>query len=48
MIEKKLGSKHECNACGAKFYDFGKTEAICPKCGTNQHQPKGDANSEEE
>ena len=29
-----LGKKHICTNpdCGVKFYDFGKTEPICPKC----------------
>ncbi|MEE2663689.1 MAG: FYDLN acid domain-containing protein, partial [Myxococcota bacterium] len=31
-----LGTKWECFACGAKFYDLRKEEAICPKCETNQ------------
>jgi len=31
-----LGSKFECFNCGAKFYDLGKGQAICPKCGANQ------------
>lgn len=31
-----LGNKHECYECGAKFYDLGKPEALCPKCGANQ------------
>lgn len=36
MPEIKLGTKHTCYSCGAKFYDLGKNEAICPKCGANQ------------
>jgi predicted nucleic acid-binding Zn-ribbon protein len=32
----ELGKKYECAECGAKFYDLGKPEPICPKCGTNQ------------
>ncbi|HEV8578497.1 MAG TPA: TIGR02300 family protein [Thermoanaerobaculia bacterium] len=36
MPEIKLGTKHECYNCGTKFYDLGKSEAICPKCGANQ------------
>jgi uncharacterized protein (TIGR02300 family) len=32
----ELGKKYECAECGAKFYDLGKSEAICPRCGTNQ------------
>lgn len=36
MPELKLGSKFECYNCGTKFYDLGKSEALCPKCGANQ------------
>ena len=36
MPELKLGTKHECYNCGTKFYDLGKSEVICPKCGANQ------------
>ncbi len=36
MPELKLGTKHECFSCGTKFYDLGKSEAVCPKCGANQ------------
>lgn len=31
----ELGKKHECPSCSAKFYDLGKPEPICPKCGLN-------------
>jgi uncharacterized protein (TIGR02300 family) len=30
-----LGTKYECAECGAKFYDLGKPEPLCPKCGTD-------------
>src|ERR1700686_176294 len=36
MPELKLGIKRECFNCGTKFYDLGKPEAICPKCGADQ------------
>ncbi len=36
MPELKLGTKHDCYSCGTKFYDLGKSEPICPKCGANQ------------
>lgn len=36
MPELKLGTKHECYSCGTKFYDLGKSEPTCPKCGANQ------------
>jgi len=36
----ELGNKHECYSCGAKFYDLGRAEAVCPKCGANQKDAK--------
>ena len=36
MPELKLGTKFECFSCGTKFYDLGKSEPVCPKCGANQ------------
>lgn len=36
MPEIKLGNKYDCYSCGTKFYDLGKAESICPKCGANQ------------
>jgi hypothetical protein len=33
---ERLGAKHTCFSCGAKFYDLNKPEPICPKCNTNQ------------
>ena len=32
----ELGNKYECYSCGTKFYDLGKPQPICPKCGANQ------------
>lgn len=29
-----LGTKRTCRDCGARFYDFGKPEPACPKCGS--------------
>ena len=43
-----LGTKYECEECGTKFYDLGKAEAICPKCGWNPKGPAPDAKSDEE
>lgn len=34
----ELGSKHECLSCGTKFYDLGKSEIVCPKCGAHQKE----------
>jgi hypothetical protein len=37
----RLGVKHLCFKCGAKFYDLNKPEPLCPKCGTDQrNRPK--------
>ncbi len=42
MAKPELGIKRTCVACGARFYDLGKSPAICPKCGTEQpiEQPR--------
>lgn len=32
----ELGNKYECYSCGTKFYDLGKPQPLCPKCGANQ------------
>lgn len=32
-----LGKKHTCYSCNTKFYDLGKEEKICPKCGADQN-----------
>ena len=34
MAQKNLGRKRRCVSCGIKFYDLGKTPAVCPACGT--------------
>lgn len=49
MANVKLGEKHECHDCGAKFYDFGKDPVICPKCGTDQRtgEPEPEPEPEE-
>src|SRR4051812_6641911 len=36
MSKPELGAKRACVACGARFYDLGKSPAACPKCGTEQ------------
>jgi hypothetical protein len=42
----KLGYKWACFGCGAKFYDLGKDDPICPKCGIDQHEkPHADTKS---
>ena len=36
----ELGNKYECFSCGSKFYDLGRADPICPKCGANQKDAK--------
>ena len=37
-----LGKKYECFNCRTKFYNLGKPDAICPKCGANQKDAKSE------
>jgi len=37
-----IGNRYECSQCGIKFYDLGKSEAICPSCGTDQDDSQDD------
>jgi uncharacterized protein (TIGR02300 family) len=34
VAKPELGAKHQCQACGAKFFDLNKDPIVCPKCGT--------------
>ena len=48
-----LGTKHECEHCGVKYYDLGQTEPACPQCGTplgasEPEEPDAADGSEEE
>lgn len=36
MAKPEWGQKHTCKSCGARFYDMGRTPAVCPKCGAEQ------------
>ncbi len=38
MAAMQLGTKHVCFSCNAKFYDLGRPELVCPKCGANQDE----------
>ncbi len=33
MAKPELGTKRQCQSCGAKFYDLNKNPITCPKCG---------------
>jgi len=42
MSDNRLGQKHTCFGCGAKFYDLNREETVCPRCGANQSEaPRG-------
>jgi len=34
VAKPELGSKHQCQNCGTRFFDLNKSPAVCPKCGT--------------
>jgi hypothetical protein len=38
IIKPGLGGRWECYGCGSKFYDLGKPDPICPKCGADQRE----------
>jgi hypothetical protein len=41
-----LGYKWACYQCNAKFYDLGKPDPVCPRCGADQRtRPASDAPS---
>ncbi len=33
MYKLAWGTKKTCQECESRFYDLGKTPAVCPKCG---------------
>jgi len=40
MKPSQSGAKHLCADCGCKYYDLGKTTALCPKCGGKPAEQK--------
>ena len=34
MAKPEWGTKHECQSCGARFYDLKRDPIVCPKCET--------------
>lgn len=42
MAKPELGSKRVCVSCATRFFDLGKSPAVCPKCKTEQpaEQPR--------
>lgn len=39
MAKPELGSKRQCQNCGAKFFDLNKDPILCPKCGATFQPP---------
>jgi uncharacterized protein (TIGR02300 family) len=37
VAKPELGNKHQCQNCGARFFDLNKSPVTCPKCGTICH-----------
>jgi len=38
----ELGTKHECESCGAKYYDLGTPDKPCPVCGVDAEAEKAE------
>jgi uncharacterized protein (TIGR02300 family) len=38
VVKPELGRKYDCVSCGTKFYDLGRPEPVCPKCGFNMKE----------
>lgn len=34
MAKPELGTKRQCQNCGAKFFDLNRDPIVCPKCST--------------
>ncbi len=34
VAKEDWGTKRLCQSCATKFYDFGRTPIVCPKCAT--------------
>ncbi len=39
MAKPELGSKRQCQNCGAKFFDLNRDPILCPKCGATFQAP---------
>jgi hypothetical protein len=44
----ELGNKHECESCGAKYYDLGVPGKLCPVCGVDVEAEKTEEEKEQE
>jgi hypothetical protein len=43
LVKPGLGGRWECYSCGSKFYDLGRPEPTCPKCGADQRDKPREA-----
>jgi uncharacterized protein (TIGR02300 family) len=34
LAKPEWGTQRTCQSCGQRFYDFGRSPAVCPACGT--------------
>jgi uncharacterized protein (TIGR02300 family) len=39
LAKPELGSKRQCQNCGAKFFDLNRDPILCPKCGATFQPP---------
>jgi uncharacterized protein (TIGR02300 family) len=39
VVKPELGSKRQCQNCGAKFFDLNRDPIFCPKCGATFQPP---------
>jgi exodeoxyribonuclease V len=42
----RLGTKRQCLACGAKYYDLGRKPPVCSRCGANGEPKRADGKAE--
>ncbi len=43
----RLGTKRQCLACGAKYYDLGRKPPVCSRCGASAEPKRSEAASRE-
>src|SRR6202161_761264 len=47
MALSKLGTKRQCLACGAKYYDLGRKPPVCSRCGASAEPKRMGGHAEE-
>ena len=43
----RLGTKRQCLACGAKYYDLGRKPPVCSRCGVSAEPKRASGQAEE-